>query len=177
MTALPLAVLGLSFAPLAANAQLPALSFTLDTPLLNGLPGSDISVTGTLTNNSGGDLFLNSIQFAFDSPGSAFLTANDSAFYAFVPALLTGSGQNSVYNGPLFSIHIADNAPLLSPSDPAFTGSVSIVGGANDTASILLNTQNFQARTVATPAPSALLSLLIGAVPGLIALRRKNALK
>jgi len=169
-------ILGVLFTPSLANAQTPSLSFSLSSSVLTGLPGSDISVSGTLTNNSGTELFLNSLQFAFDAPGSAFLTGNDSAFLANVPLSLAASGDGSTYQGVLFGLHIADNAPLMLPSDPAYTGSVSILGGESDTSTIELNRQNFQVR-VAVPAPSSVLTLVMGAVPCIALMRRRRTRK
>ena len=168
--------MGVLFAPSPASAQAPLLSFSLSSSVLIGSPGSDISVSGTLTNNSGAELFLNSLQFTFDAPGSTFLTGNDSAFLANVPLSLASSGEGSTYQGVLFGIHIADNAPLMLPSDPAYTGSVSILGGENDASTIELNRQNFQVR-VEVPAPSSVLTLLMGAVPFIALVRRRRTRK
>src|SRR4051812_25221089 len=81
-----------------------ALEFTLVPAVQSGAAGTEVTFSGTLTNNSDTDtLFLNDIQFSFNGAAATALTADSNVFFANVPGTLL---PNETYTGPIFTITI-----------------------------------------------------------------------
>lgn len=158
---------------LVAGARAHAdLLFELTQVSQTGSPGSEVFYSGTLTNTGSSALFLNGIQFNFDSLGNAVLSGDDNVFFNNVPASLAASGNaNSSYSGSIFGVNIAGNA---SPGD--YTGTVTITGGADSSATSPLAAQNIQIKVTPAPEAGTLFSLALGFVflTG-AALRRRRA--
>lgn len=97
-----------------------ALTFSLDTPVVNSATGNTLVFTGTLTNtDSVAQVFLN--DFALSAP--ADLTLQPNTFFANVPGILL-PGES--YSGPIFSVTLGAGA---TSGDYACTAEVD--GGAD----------------------------------------------
>ncbi len=124
---------------LAANAQ---LLVQIDSPSLTGLPGSNLSFTGTLTNIGIEELFLNGFDYDFGGAGSFFVGDIGGS----VPlSILSGNS----FTGSLFTFQIVSGTP-----DNVYNVGVTLSGGPDDLASNLLGTTNLQVN-VRTAIPSA----------------------
>lgn len=146
---------------LVAGAQAHAdLLFELTQASQSGTPGSEVFFSGTLTNTGSSALFLNGIQFNFDSLGNAVLSGDDSVFFTNVPPSLAASGNPSAsYTGSIFGVNIAGNAPTGT-----YTGTVTITGGADSSTNSPLAAQNIQIRVTPTPEAGTLFTLTLGFV-------------
>ena len=99
----------------------PLLSLTLDSPVQLGGPGSWISYSGSLTNDSGSLVFLNAIS-GNTSYGETVL--DYSPFFANVPLSLA---PGVAYLGPFFAVAMSGIAQAGQ-----YTGDVTIQGGIDD---------------------------------------------
>jgi hypothetical protein len=127
-------ILILLFAP---NSLPAALQFTLTPAVRSGAKGTEVIFSGTLQNTSTTDsLFLNGIQFNFTGTAASALTPESNGFFADVPGILL---PNETYIGPIFTVAI--NSAALSDD---YSGSATILGGADIFATDNLQSQNVQ---------------------------------
>ena len=110
-------ILALLLGATAASAA--SLTVTLDTVSFSTLPGSVVSVTGSITNGYGETVDLNSINISL---GGDF-TVDSSPFFA---GPLTVSANGSTLNYTLFTF--TPNDPFTFPYG-IYTGTISILGG------------------------------------------------
>jgi hypothetical protein len=113
------------FALMVTTSSLPAaLQFDLVPAIESGPVGTQVTFTGTLKNTSSTDnLFLNDIQFSFNSQAAAALAPNSNLFFANVPGILL---PNESYSGPIFGVLIKSS---IGQAD--YLGSVTVRGGAD----------------------------------------------
>ncbi|GEM_PF-2378799 len=157
-----IALFSLMIAPLAGRAQ---LLLELDSVVQITEAGGQAAFTGTLTNTGTTELFLNSIGFNFQGDAANYLSGDDTPFFSNVPASLPGNG--GTYVGTIYNINVAQGTP-----NGDYFGAITLIGGADATASMDLGTANFRVSVV--PAPSALVTLFIGAVPGIAFMLRRR---
>jgi hypothetical protein len=146
---------------MAALACMPAkadsLTISLDSSTLSGSPGSEVEFFGTLTNNTGADLFLNADSF--NLAGFDPSAIDDSPFFTNAPLFLA-PGANTGDIG-LFNITIPD--PFATNSYP---GSFQILGGATEDDQTVIGTADFVVNVQpvsAVPEPSSLSMLGLAA--------------
>jgi hypothetical protein len=143
------------------------LTITFDQPDQTGSPGQTLSFFGTLVNNSPDTVFLNSDDLTLN--GLSF-TVTDN-FFTNVPISLAPSGQpgDSSGNIDLFDVAIAN--PLLDPAG-TYSGSYTVLGGANGSAQDVLGSAGFS--VTSTPEPSSVYLLLAVLAATLIPITRKR---
>ncbi len=123
------------------GSALAALEFTLTPAVRSAAIGTELTFSGTLTNTSATDnLFLNDIHFDITGPASTALTPDTNGFFSNVPGILL---PGETYTGPIFTVLLNGSA---APGD--YSGSVTIMGGADIFAEDDLQTLGFQ---VASP--------------------------
>ena len=136
-TVLILAVLG------AVQAHA-GLVFTLDLPNQTTSPGSVIAFSGSLLNDGGDILFLNSV---LSSSGSPDLTIDDSVFFGSLP---TSLAPGDSYFGPFFNLITG-----LSAIPDTYFGSFTIQGGIDAFARDDLATESFGVTVAEVPEPAS----------------------
>lgn len=102
-----------------AAASAASLTVTLDNVSFSALPGSVVTVTGTIASDYGATVDLNSINISL---GGDF-TVDSSSFFA---GPLTVSANGSTLNYTLFTL--TPNDPFTFPYG-LYTGTISILGG------------------------------------------------
>ena len=157
---------------LCSRAHADNWGFTLDNTDQSGLPNSTLTYSGSLTNTTGTDLPLLGLTL---SPPAGSSTADYTIdFTSDFQSAIFNTGYiipTSGYTGSIFSITFS---PTASPG-LIISGSLDILTDIPGDPPNLI--QNFGATVTspaATPAPSALVTVLIGAVPGLLLLRRRQ---
>jgi len=162
LSTLVLAVASLLTVPAFADT----ITLSLDSPVQTGTPGSTLSFDATVSTDSKSSdtVYLNGDNFTLSSP----LTLDDSGFFNTFPLSLD---PGDLFSGLLFTVTLPPNvAPGL------YTGSFSILGGANDGAQDVLATVNFNVNVPSTvPEPASGLLLVTGLL-GLGAVVGKRAL-
>ncbi len=163
-----MAVLLLLLLGSSARAQSDLL-FTLNQILVNAPPGSEVIFTGTLANTTAAPLYLNGIQFEFDSIAGTYLSGDANVFFNDDPASLAAAGTaGDTYNGPIFGVNIAADTPVST-----YNGTVSLSGGADGSAMTLLNAQNFGV-LAAVPEGRSWLDVSMGLTLVGVAVRRRR---
>jgi len=144
--------------PGAAKAQ---LTFTFTHSTLAARSGDTVTFSGTLTNQSTSELFLNGDTFML--PGSN-LTLDDSPFLTNFPLSLAGG---ATAKGALFTVAVDPTTP-----EGLYDGSFTIVGGPGYSDTTSLATQSFR---VVVPEPGVYALLLSGGVAlGIVGLRCRH---
>lgn len=131
-----------------------SITLTLQNSVLNGSPGSTLTLVATALNNTTVTQNLNSDSFSLTAP----LTLNDSLYFNNWPLALNGS-QTFGPQG-LFTVFI----PLTTTSG-MYGGVFNIVGGPGVNDQLVLGTAVFQVNVssgTATPEPATAFLLLIG---------------
>jgi hypothetical protein len=156
----------LAAAALAAALLLPPtdtkadpLLLTFTTPTQTVTQGSTVTFSGSLTNAGSPGRFINSASITLG------LATDDTAFFTTAPAFLT---PMQTATGSFFDVFTT-----LITAPGTYAGSLSVLGGADDTAMDILATQDFtvvvQPGVAAVPEPATILLLgtgLAGAAAG-----------
>lgn len=120
-----LAVLaGVALAALPAGRVLAqTLSFNIDAPVQNGVPNQTLVFSGTLTNTSAANLYINSIAFTPDSSASNdFLMVTLDG--ALGPDTVIAPGATNTFAANVFDVTVDPSANVFP-----LGGSVAILGG------------------------------------------------
>lgn len=141
----------LSVLPMSAAS----ISFTLDSSLLEGQPGTAVTFSGTVGNTGAANVFLNGDNFTFPLP------LDDSKFLVNFPPVLAPSQTAA---GELFDVLIPSNAAL-----GLYVGTFQILGGDVPAATDILASETIAVNVV--PEPSAWLLLFSGIAT--LAVRKK----
>jgi hypothetical protein len=137
-----------------ATATASALMITFDQPDQIGMPGQLLEFSGTITNLTGGLVFLSS-----DDPNLAGLSiAVIDPFFTTVPEVLAPSGQPGDSSGDINLLFVDVRAPLLD-GPATYLGLYTLVGGASPDAQDILGSAGLTV-TTATPEPSTMFLLL-----------------
>lgn len=126
-------------------------------------PGDSLQFVGTLTNNTGNEVFVNNDSFTFDITGAL----DDSPFLTNAPFSLAAFASTPMFE--FFDIAI----PPAQAAGP-YTGVFSILGGADGSAQDLLGQAAFEV-DVATAVPEPRSTILL-VVLAAIAWRVRTAL-
>jgi len=125
----------------------PIFTLTLDSTSLIGSPGTALTFSGTILNESGVGLFLNGAGGGLSSPE---LTLDLTPFFTLTPlSLLDGAS----YTGDIFSVAISG---VALPGD--YFGTFTIQGGVDSETFDTVGSTNFQvtvADTSTVPEPSS----------------------
>lgn len=128
--------------------------FSLDSLIEVAFPGDTITFTGTLTNTTDSDLYLNADSFSISSTD---LFLDDTAFFLFVPLVLA---PGEFYSGTIFDVTIS---PHALPGD--YYGSFTVYGGDDFFSFDELATEDFQVTVLRViPEPSSKILTLTGVV-------------
>lgn len=130
----------------ASTASADTLLATFDLPAQTGAPGDKLTFSGTIMNNSGMDLFVNSAEinlFGF-GPNDSDLTDFIFNFTGLLP------DTSSIGPADFFTVTIPN--PMTAGLYP---GTLIIQGGADDAADSTLATVDFSVNVTGTTAPSA----------------------
>jgi len=138
------------------------VTFTPDT--LNGNPGNTLMLFGSLLNNTNSTAFINSDSFTFAIPGAV----DDSLFLNNAPISLGPNASSGTFEFLTVTIPNGQGAG-------AYDGAFTVLGGADGTAQNNLGSTAFHVTVaVATPEPSSLPVLGIGAVVFFLCRSRAN---
>jgi hypothetical protein len=153
-------LLTLGFTSAAAYAD--SVTFTLTNSSQSTPSASSITYAATITADAGnsGDIFLNSDSFNVPAP----LGFDDTDFFLNFPFFLA-PGQS--FTGDLFVISVPSGSGVGD-----FTGTFTLLGGADGSAQDTLGTVNFN--TTITPEPSSFLLLGTGLTSAFAVLNRKR---
>ncbi len=158
---------------LAATLLLPSRTFadtidlSLSAPVQSGTAGSTVSFDATVSapGTNGSTVFLNGDSFDVTSP----LTLDDSGFFNDFPLSLDPGDS---FSGTLFSIGLPSNLAA-----GLYTGSFTIVGGADGDAQDTLASVDWQVNVAPTastvPEPESLM-LLVAGLPGVALLVQRK---
>ena len=153
----PLAVLPLALLAVPAQAQ---LTLNLTPAAQAGNPGDILSFTGSLSNPTANAVFLNSDSVNFNGPAPQ---PDDGPFLFNAPLSLDPMGTTDAngnptdsYTGGFFNVTL--NGDALPGT---YTGTFTILGGADSTASDTVATEDFSVTVLpaAVPEASSMISL------------------
>ena len=132
----------------AANAT--QISLNLDSATLSGLPGQMLDFTGTLTNNTGATLFINSDSFTFAINGAL----DDSPFLLNAPLSINAGVTSADFE--IFDV-IIPGGQALGP----YTGSFTVLGGTDGSQQNNLGSASFTVEVTPEPASYLLISCAV----------------
>jgi hypothetical protein len=158
---------GLGLLPAKASST---LTIVLDSPTLIGAPGGSVEFTGTITNTTGDEIFLNADSFTLATFDPSAI--DDSPFFTNAPLSLVGFDLTGDIG--LFNVNI----PALFPEGGYF-GTFQILGGLDGDAQEQIGSVDFTVQVQqpsGVPEPSAGLMLSAGLGLLLIAKRFRSAL-
>lgn len=146
----------------AAHAQ---LTVSLTPSSTNPLqPGQTLSYSGTVTNTSGAEVFLNGDEILLH-PTDAFVI-DDTPFLTMAPLSLQ---PGDAYTGALFN--------LTAPSDPvshSYSGTFTIFGGPDSFTTDPVGVEAFRFQAVPEPGAMALLGGVVVSGIGFMLRRRRR---
>jgi hypothetical protein len=156
-TTMKVALLGAAFGLLSQAAPIVNIQLTPDTE--SGIPGSVVSYSGTITNLTGTEQFLNSLSFSG-------ISGDATPFFTFAPLSLIGFADSGTFE--MFTVTV----PSLPPG--IYGGSVSVIGGTDANAANVLGTASFnvQVNDGAVPEPGCAGLLVVGGALLVLAKRR-----
>jgi hypothetical protein len=160
-TTIQIAVLGVAFGLLSHATSIVNIELTVTTE--DGLPGSALTFSGTLTNETGNVEYLNGLSFA----DAGFYDSEDP-FDTYAPIYLTAYESSGPFE--LFTVSIPN--PFTPGSYPS---TVTLNGGAgpSSTDDLGLASYTVQVDPPSTPEPGSAGLLLLGCAPlALLAWRR-----
>lgn len=146
------ATLCLTLAAISASADTIDWTLTLDHPSQSGPRGSTLVFSGTITNSTGADLFLDTASIDFKANGP-FAKDYEDSFLGLLGIIPQGG-----YSGPLFYIQWL---PGAVPGDSG-VGSFQLTALAPISPSLV--SANFQAAVSSVPEPSTLALVALPAV-------------
>lgn len=146
------AALGLLLASQVAHAQ--SVLFSFVTPQRTVLPGSPVTFSGTITNNSTVTEFLNGFDFGALGPdfGGAGLTADTTPFFNLTPLRLTPGQSTGVIS--LFTV-----TALPTVTAGSYTNFFNIEGGLDTATSDQMGGAQFIVDAAPLPEASTAASL------------------
>ncbi|HEY2329150.1 MAG TPA: hypothetical protein VGI63_04995 [Verrucomicrobiae bacterium] len=113
------------------------LAFVLTPAARSGVGSNEVFFAATMTNaNPTTNLYLNDLQLSFTNAATNYLAADTNVFFANVPGILL---TNETYTDIVFGVSINPSTPRGN-----YSGTVSILGGANIFATNNLASQTFQ---------------------------------
>jgi hypothetical protein len=143
------------------------IDLSLSAPIQSGTAGSTVSFDATVSapESKGGTVFLNGDSFDVSAP----LTLDDSGFFNDFPLSLDPGDS---FSGTLFSIALPSNLAA-----GLYTGSFTILGGADGNAQDTLASVDWQVNVAPTgstvPEPESLM-LLVAGLPGVALLVQRK---
>ena len=148
-----LLVVAIAMASTPASAT--SLFMSLDSPTLTGAPGDVLQFSGTLTNTTGADLYLNADSFTL--AGFDPSAIDDSPFFTNAPLFLSAGASTGDIG--LFNITI----PSVFATN-SYVGSFEILGGATANDQTIIGSVDFtvQVQPAGVPEPSASSLMLLG---------------
>jgi len=145
-------ILGLmAIAFLSAAAHADSIDITLMQSSQSGLAGTSVTFDATITNMTGGTIFLNGDSA---TTSTSFLTVNDNPFLNNAPLSLAAGASSGPF--ALFSVFIAPGTPSGNYSFNTF----SISGGTSNVAFNTVGSAQFN--VAVTPEPGTLVLLASG---------------
>jgi hypothetical protein len=136
-----------SLSALAANAD--TVTITFDQPDQSAGPGDTLEFFGTITNDTGNTVYLNTDDLNLIDVS---LTTNDQFFNTVPISLAAGASSGDI---ELFDVSVS--SPLLDATG-TFSGTYTLFGGVDGDASDNLGQASFSVTT--TPEPSSIFVLL-----------------
>ena len=134
---------------LAATPVFSAMLFTLNNSPVSAYAGDTVTFFGTITPDTASDIFLNGISYTYNGGAGAYLTGDLATLTANVPG--TFFATDNPYTGPVFSIAINPLTPV-----GAYTGTVTLLGGADQFANSAIVSAPFEVDVLASPEPGSL---------------------
>ena len=125
-----------------------AMLFTLNNSPFSAYAGDTVIFLGTITPDTGADIFLNGISYTYNGGAGAYLTGDLATFTNNVPGLFLTT--DSPYTGPVFSIAIDPLTPVGT-----YTGTVTLRGGADQFADSAIVSAPFEVDVLA-PEPGSI---------------------
>jgi len=160
-----LAIMALALGMTSASYGGNISSISINLQPASGAPGSTVIFSGTVTNNTGVEQFLNDANAPAFGVGFTY----DLLDYFFVEAPLSLLGLQTSPTFQMFSVTIPGNAG----SGP-YTGSFSIAGGPGVSDQTLLGSTT--ASLTVTPEP-ATVALMFAGLAGMAFARRKQSVR
>jgi len=139
--------------PAAFTAQADVIDVSLDAATLSGAAGSVLQFFGTLTNTTGGVVFLNAANINSTLPDPSAI--DSTPFFTNAPLSLDANGTTGDIG--LFNITILDS---FAPGN--YDGTFTVVGGAGPDSQDILGSADFTAQVVPEPGTLPLLGAGIG---------------
>jgi|HubBroStandDraft_1064217.scaffolds.fasta_scaffold00001_37 hypothetical protein len=138
---------------LSSAARADSISLTLTEIVQTGAAGTTVTFDGSLTNLTGGTIFLNGAGATVSSP---FLTVNDNPFLINAPLSLAADASSGPF--ALFTVSIAPGTPLGTYGPSTFL----ILGGANNSAFGTIGSTQFTVDVSSVPEPGTIVLLSSG---------------
>ena len=151
--------IGLAAAPVHAQ-----LLLGLTPQAQSGTLGDTLLFSGTLSNPTTSEVFLNGESLTFDAPVTG-LSLDGSAFLNNAPISLSASGGgNDTYTDGFFSVFVAPSAAAGT-----YTGTFAVLGGADGNAQTTVASQRFFVTVTpnGAPVPEASTTVSLGLLLGL----------
>jgi hypothetical protein len=161
-----LKIIPLLLAAVAAAHGSTLLTVSFSIPTQSGNPGDLLQFSGSLTNNTGSTVFINSDSFTFAISGAV----DDSPFLTNAPISLPAFGSSGSFE--FLQVLI----PLSQPGG-TYDGTFDVLGGASDTQQDLLGSAAFHvtvnSASPSVPEPQSLILMAAGVAA--LAFRRRLA--